>query len=594
MRTRSGRELAESPTRTQQVSSSYATNNAYEKCNDSAFLRKDTTKNHRTVPYGSSPTARKRRLVETPCRIMDSKVGLSSHKLEKELLSDVTDEINSLEDRSFSGDEQLSNVSESSTEDTRVRNRSCAVYKDKEIVDSESETVEFLTRQQTLVKDVFASCGAIGLKNLGNTCFMNSVLQALSNTERFRRFLLDEVGDDLLSLVELNQGSDARMQNTNNKESELKVLILKELRDLLKSLWCSQKNSSSVKLEEPNQVDCGLQKTAEIDETKGTPQVQSCKQSLKRKKSKANFISPDGFLSAVWLAIPPFRSLQQADAQEFLHLMLNRVHFETTHLYSSASNKNWEELKDKTKSSGIRNIFGGCIETSIECIQCGEVSRKEQEFLDLSLSIPKEFVHFSGRRSARIASFNIQYFEISEKSGSFERAIIPSCSLYQCLDLFTEKEVLAHRNKYLCSKCGEYVNAWRTCRLAKLPEVLCVHLLRVYPLQNRYRSSMKVDTHVDFPLNDLRLDKYVSEGLSLSCPNSEQTSMTVYDLCAVIQHHGSGWQSGHYTAFCRHVDGRWYHFNDVQVEHVDESTVRQSEAYILLYSRRSVENSNKN
>lgn len=67
----------------------------------------------------------------------------------------------------------------------------------------------------------------------------------------------------------------------------------------------------------------------------------------------------------------------------------------------------------------------------------------------------------------------------------------------------------------------------------------------------------------------------------------------IYDLCAVIQHHG-GAVGGHYTTFRKvkssSSDGdSWVHASDLQVEATTEARVLACEAYLLFYERREVQ-----
>lgn len=60
----------------------------------------------------------------------------------------------------------------------------------------------------------------------------------------------------------------------------------------------------------------------------------------------------------------------------------------------------------------------------------------------------------------------------------------------------------------------------------------------------------------------------------------------LYDLFAVLVHHGHSLHSGHYVCFVKAGNGMWYHCDDHRVAQVSERNVQGQQAYILFYVRR--------
>lgn len=355
---------------------------------------------------------------------------------------------------------------------------------------------------------------ATGLRNLGNTCFMNAILQSLSNIQDFSCYFKE------LPSVALRSGKTAgrRMYHTRS-QGDSSVSLVEEFRKTLCSLWQGSQTA----------------------------------------------FSPDALFYVIWKIMPSFRGYQQQDAHEFLRYLLDHLHREMQ------GNKNGspspavalDEPNYASESKCFINgtstivtaVFGGVLQNEVYCLICGTESRKFDPFLDLSLDIPNQF---------RIKTTKDQ------EPG-------PTCTLSDCLRSFTDLEELDETELYMCHKCKKRQKSTKKFWIQKLPKVLCLHLKRFHWtafLRN------KVDTYVEFPMCGLDMKSYLLE------PENSLPERCLYDLAAVVVHHGSGIGSGHYTAYGRH-EGQWYLFNDSTVTLVSEEAVLKAKAYILFYTEHS-------
>ena len=341
-----------------------------------------------------------------------------------------------------------------------------------------------------------------GLRNLGNTCFMNAVLQSLSNIQPFTCYFKE------LPAIDLRSDDACAKQRYYTRSFRMKniddVSLVEELRKILCALWQGQSGP----------------------------------------------ISPETLFSVVWRVVPRFRGYQQQDAHEFMHYLLDRVHTELLLTKMACNGKN----------TIVTGIFGGILESQVNCSRCGNESRKLDPFLDLSLDIPEEFQ--------------------SRKTRLFDG---PVCQLKDCLDSFTKVEQLQEGEQYFCPCCKKRQTSTKKLTIERLPNVLCLHLKR-FKFVSFHRS--KIDTTVEFPLEDLDMSDYVLP----SVIDSNSQDSCKYNLAAVIVHHGSGVNSGHYTSLAWH-DGKWYNFNDSSVLPSDEKHVESVKGYIFFYTKSKPDNS---
>ncbi|KAJ8369254.1 hypothetical protein SKAU_G00092820 [Synaphobranchus kaupii] len=183
--------------------------------------------------------------------------------------------------------------------------------------------------------------GVVGLRNLGNTCFMNSIIQCLSNTRDLRDYC---------------QHNSYRRDLNNNSHN---TALMEEFAKLVQTLWTS---------------------------------------------SGSEALSPSEFKTQIQKYAPRFVGYNQQDAQEFLRFLLDGLHNEVNrvtvrprghmedfdHLLDDEKGKRmWTKYLER-EDSRIVDLFVGQLKSSLTCSECGYCSTVFDPFWDLSLPIAKK------------------------------------------------------------------------------------------------------------------------------------------------------------------------------------------------------------
>ncbi|MBN3271804.1 UP44A hydrolase, partial [Polyodon spathula] len=391
--------------------------------------------------------------------------------------------------------------------------------------------------------------GVTGLRNLGNTCYMNSILQVLSHLHIFRECFLQ---------LDLNQALELLASAANGSAHKPSSPILKR-RNLSAGLSGGASRTRSMELIQPKEP--SSKHISLCHELHTLFQVMW--------SGKWALVSPFAMLHSVWRLIPAFRGYAQQDAQEFLCELLDKVQreLETTGTIQPAHMPASQRKLIKQVLNVVNTIFHGQLLSQVTCLACDNKSNTIEPFWDLSLEFPERY-HCYGKETAS------QY----------------PCLLTEMLAKFTETEALEGKI-YACDQCNSkrrrfsskpviLTEAQKQLVVHKLPQVLRLHLKRFRWSGRNHRE--KIGVHVSFD-QILNMEPYC-------CRDSTGTlrpDCFIYDLSAVVMHHGKGFGSGHYTSYCYNTEGGfWVHCNDSKLNICTVEEVCKAQAYILFYTQR--------
>jgi ubiquitin carboxyl-terminal hydrolase 8 len=144
-----------------------------------------------------------------------------------------------------------------------------------------------------------------------------------------------------------------------------------------------------------------------------------------------------------------------------------------------------------------------------------------------------------------------------------------SPSLIDCFNYYVEGETI---EGWYNDESKERINIRKKIEFWSFPNILVIDFKR---FNNRFQKSQILIT---FPIDELDLSDYV---IGYKKDNYK------YELYGVCNHSG-GVMGGHYTAYVKNANGKWYHFNDTSVSEVGlKESIISTKAYVLFYRKKS-------
>uniref|UniRef100_A0A7S1TC20 Ubiquitin carboxyl-terminal hydrolase n=1 Tax=Compsopogon caeruleus TaxID=31354 RepID=A0A7S1TC20_9RHOD len=304
--------------------------------------------------------------------------------------------------------------------------------------------------------------GYVGLENLGNSCYMNALIQVL--------FSLEETSQRYLALM--NNIRRTSLDPTNDIPAQM------------------------VKLAEGLLTDRYIPNTNLTDEGD------------KETEKQATSICPSMFRAIATRGHAEFSSGHQQDALEFLQHLLTTINKSERLLFG--------RLDLDSSAVPLSDIFAFQVETRLQCLTSSTVKYMYQEDNVLSLNIPiecainhQQVLEYSDREAKRQKLKGSGNIPISDT----EEPVKLRVPLLSCLECFATKEVI---DDFYSSAVQQKTQALKSNRIKTFPPYLIFHMKRYY--RDTDWTEKKLDVLIEVPEN---IDLTFLRGAGLA-PGEEQ------------------------------------------------------------------------
>ena len=404
--------------------------------------------------------------------------------------------------------------------------------------------------------------GICGFKNLGNTCYLNSVLQLLVHSSVILNFLLSDCDNERNFKTYLKDAAIERIAEKKRKKLNLKEDDLVNLKN------------SEIKEEINGSLIKNFNEIIETIYTKGS-----------------SIIEPITFKKIINTKIKSFNGLTQQDAHECLIQILDYFIEETgiesdpeinnvpENVYTCLNNinnlkKNILELRNNNDNNEIKFLIS----------QLNKYKEQNKDLINKYNGLNYMINVYKKRYNPFIFQskiFLINYITCNnclDTICNYENNTVLSLeicdNLLNSFDLLIKEEEL---NDYTCEVCLTKQKTLKKCKIWHSPLLLFIQLKRFKQLPNGFiqkdKSIINIPEYLD-------ITPYFDSSIKNNIKND--INFNKYRLKGISNHHGS-LNNGHYTADCLSIKDNktWYHFDDDKVFKM--KNIDTSSAYILMY-----------
>ncbi|ORX49775.1 cysteine proteinase [Hesseltinella vesiculosa] len=195
----------------------------------------------------------------------------------------------------------------------------------------------------------------LGLENFGNTCYCNSVLQALYYCKPFRDCVIQFPQAALAKSPLLRNGTGPFNKSLPSADAQPEPSMNDTLFATLKDLFLE----------------------------------------ISTHRKKSTFVAPVNFINKVKKENELFRSSMHQDAHEFLNFLLNTIAEDVETFQKRQSSDSPVTSTDSDTSSAasgphsswVHQLFEGVFSNETKCLTCETVTSRDESFMDLSIDV---------------------------------------------------------------------------------------------------------------------------------------------------------------------------------------------------------------